>query len=74
MSSVSQSCIAYVSWFFVGAFNVTTIHWLSSAMFRVEMLDRTFASVLSDDYWSVHPGFCRRCCALEQENIGEAWP
>ncbi len=70
MSSVSQSCIASGCWFPVGAFNVTTIHWLSSEMFkvyRVEMFDRTFASVLSNDYWSVHPGFCRRRCALALE-------
>lgn len=44
---------------------------------RVEMFDRTFARVLSNDYCSVHPGFCRRRCALAlegQENTREPWP
>lgn len=72
MSSVSQSCIACVCWVSVGEFNVTKIHWLSSAMIRVEMFDRTFARMLSNDYCSVHPGFCGRRCALAlegQENM-----
>ena len=40
---------------------------LRNVQSRVEMFDRTFASVLSNDYWSVHPGFCRRRCALALE-------
>lgn len=38
MPSVSQSCSAYVCWVSVGAFNVTTIHWLSSAMLELKCL------------------------------------